>query len=43
MVCAGMLFFCPGMSMEFLVGGRIAKESSAVVGVSLVSLLCQII
>lgn len=43
MACSGMLFSQSGMRIEFLVGGRIAKESSAVVDVSLVSLLCQII
>lgn len=43
MACAGMLFFCPGKNMEFLVGGRVAKESRAVVDISLVSVLCQII
>lgn len=39
MACAGMFFFYLCMRMRFLVGDRGAKESSAVVGISLLTAL----
>lgn len=39
MACAGMFFFYLCMRMQCLVGDRVAKESSAVVDISLLTAL----